>query len=85
MNWITTNIRLPEDKYMELKMQAARERTSVAQIIRDRITDKKSAKKKKKNDEDAFFQRLDKVAKKMAKENKGINLTQALIDMRYEQ
>lgn len=85
MNWITTNIRIPEDQYMELKMQAAQQRKSVAQIIRERITDRKSAKTKKKKDVTEFFRRLDKVRKQMAKENKGINLTQALIDMRYEQ
>lgn len=85
MNWITTNIRIPEDQYMELKMQAARERKSVAHIIRDRITDRKSVKTKKKKDVTTFFRRLDRLAKQITKENKGINFTQGLIDMRYEQ
>lgn len=57
----------------------------MAHIIRDRITDKKSVKTKKKKDVAAFFRRLDKLAKRTSQENKGINLTQALIDMRYEQ
>lgn len=43
MNWITTNLRLPEDLYMELKLKAARERKSVAAVIRERLTDKKSS------------------------------------------
>ena len=35
--WVTTNIRLPEDMYMKLKLQAARERTSIAALIREKI------------------------------------------------
>ena len=40
MNWITTNLRLPEDLYMDLKLKAARERKSVAAIIRDKLAGK---------------------------------------------
>lgn len=83
MNWVTTNIRLTEDQYMELKMQAARERKSVAAVIREKIAKNKSAKKKK--DTKAFFKELDRLAKRTAEENKGINLTKAVIEMRYEQ
>lgn len=41
MNWITTNLRLPEDLYMDLKLKAARERKSVASVIREKLGDKK--------------------------------------------
>jgi hypothetical protein len=37
MNWITTNIRLPENVYFALKMQAARERKSIAAVIREQL------------------------------------------------
>lgn len=83
MNWITTNIRFPEDIYMELKLEAARKRTSVARIIRDRvIKDKPQAQKRQL---EKLMQEIDKLAKKMAKQNPGINLSDKLIEMRYEQ
>lgn len=46
MNWITTNIRIPEDLYMELKMEAAHTRQSVAQVIRMRLGKGKKTEKK---------------------------------------
>lgn len=79
MNWITTNIRLPEDLYMEFKMHAARERKSVAQVIRERLSKEHN---RKAND---ILKRMDELGRKMAKQNKKLNLTKALIDMRYEQ
>lgn len=84
MNWVTTNIRIPEDQYMELKMQAAQQRKSVAAIIRGKLIGKDSAKTKKKRTK-ALLRSLDKLAKEIAKEHKGVNFTQGLIDMRYEQ
>lgn len=83
MNWITTNIRLPEDMYMELKMEAAASRKSMAEIVRERIRGKKDITNKKKTDN--MLMRLEKLAKKIAKQNKGINFTKGLIEMRYEQ
>ena len=47
MNWVTTNIRLPEDLYMELKMKAARERKSVAAVIRERLGGREPMSKEK--------------------------------------
>lgn len=79
MNWVTTNIRLPEDLYMELKMSAAKERKSVAAVIREKLTGKSSAA------ELPLLKRLHQVAGNIAKENKGINFTQGVISMRYEQ
>lgn len=83
MNWITTNIRLPEDMYMSLKMQAAQERKSVASVIREKLAIKEKRVSKKKAAK--LLRELDTVAKQIAKQNKGVNLSQALIDMRYEQ
>jgi len=86
MNWITTNIRLPEDLYMDLKMKAARQRKSVAAVIREKISEseKKSLIRSKKRAA-ILLRKLDKFRERTAKENKGINLTKALIEMRYEQ
>ncbi|MEK7577832.1 MAG: hypothetical protein AAB492_04435 [Patescibacteria group bacterium] len=79
MNWITTNIRIPEDVYMDIKMIAAQQRKSVAEIIRERLT-----KDQKQTAEDVL-ESVDKIGKKIAQKYKNINLTKALIDMRYEQ
>lgn len=37
MNYITTNIRIPEDDYLKLKAEAAKKRKSLAAIIREKI------------------------------------------------
>jgi len=83
MNWITTNIRFPEDLYMELKMEAAASRKSVAELVRERVTKKTTTIKK--TDVDKFLKRADKIAKEISRQNKGINFTKGLIEMRYEQ
>jgi hypothetical protein len=83
MNWITTNIRFPEDLYMELKMEAAASRKSVAALVRERVSVKKNMIPKKTKAE-TLLKEMDKFAKRMAKKNKGIDFTQGLIKMRYE-
>lgn len=45
MNYVVTNVRLPEDDYLKLKQEAAKRRTSLASIIREKVADKKSLKK----------------------------------------
>jgi len=82
MNWITTNIRLPENLYMDLKMKAARERKSVAAVIRAQLLTKEKNKAKKNKD---LLSKLEIFREKMARKNRGINLTQAVIDARYEE
>lgn len=82
MNWITTNIRLPEDVYMELKLEAARLRKSIAQIVRERITRKKVEKKR---NVEKMMRDLEKLAAENAGQNPGISFSDKLIEMRYEQ
>ena len=82
MNWITTNIRFPKDLYMELKVEAARRRLSVAKVVRERVAVPGVARTV---DPKKTLQQLDIVARKIAQQNPGRNLTKALIDMRYEQ
>jgi hypothetical protein len=67
---------------MELKMEAAKRRTSVAQLMRERIIKKKTSGKK---DVNKLIAEMNKFAKKIAKQNPGLDLTKALIEMRYEQ
>ena len=80
MNWITTNIRLPEDAYMELKLFAASQRKSVAAVVREKLGVGKGEIKK-----DKVWNKLDKFALEMARANPGVSLSKKLIEMRYEQ
>lgn len=82
MNWITTNLRLPEDLYMDLKMKAVRERKSLALVIREKLGSKKANVADNAN---KILERMRKLGEEIAKENKGLNLTKGLIEMRYEQ
>lgn len=82
MKWIATNIRFPEDMYMALKLEAAKERKSVAAVVRNRVASKKGFAKKSTSE---FFKRLDKIAAQNAKVMKGKSLSKLLIEMRYEQ
>lgn len=40
MDYITTNIRLPEEDYNRLKYEAAKQRKSLAAIIREKLSNK---------------------------------------------
>lgn len=82
MNWITTNIRFPEDLYMTLKAEAARRRLSVAAVIRQRLTDKK---KRSPADVARIMRSVKKLADQNARESGVVSLSDALIQMRYEQ
>lgn len=82
MNWIATNIRFPEDLYMRLKIEAARRRKSVASIVRERLTNKLEINTAGGQ---TLLEDLERFARKNAKVLKGVNLTKALIKMRYEQ
>lgn len=82
MNWITTNIRLPEDIYMEFKMQAARERKSIAEIMREKLVPKQKPSEKSTR---MLMKEFNRVAKANARVMKGKSLSKLLIEMRYEQ
>lgn len=86
MNWVTTNIRFPEDRYMELKMMAAQSRKSIAELVRngvEMIIKKKNSPKRPNVAK--LLKELNKLAKENARQNPGLDLTKALIEMRYEQ
>jgi hypothetical protein len=84
VNWIATNIRFPEDQYMELKMEAARRRKSLAALVRGQVPTMRTPQKKTLNVE-KIMRKFDRLAKENAKYMKGIILSEALIRMRYEQ
>lgn len=37
MNYVTTNIRIPEEDYLRLKLEAANKRKSLSAIVREKI------------------------------------------------
>ncbi len=80
MNWITTNLRLPEDMYKDLKMQAAKERESIDVLIQKKIqaSDLKKTQRSKK-----MLKDLEAFSKKVTAKTPGLNLTKAVIDARY--
>jgi hypothetical protein len=82
MNWITTNIRFPEDLYMALKSEAARRRVSVASVIRQRLTD---VKKRTPAEVARIMRSVKRIAEESARQNPGISFSDKLIEMRYEQ
>lgn len=82
MNWITTNIRFPEDLYMALKDEAARRRVSLASVIRQRLTD---TKKRSPAEVARIMRQVDKLAEENSRQNPGISFSDRLIEMRYEQ
>lgn len=65
-------------------MEAAKKRTSVAKLVREKISKKKRIIKKKK-DVEKIMKELDKLAKENAKYFKGIDSTKIIREMRDEQ
>lgn len=88
MNWIATNIRFPEDQYMKLKIKAAKERKSVAAVVREAATKiiefpKSQGDKNRKAEE--FIKEVEKIAKANAKYTKGFDSVKALREIRYQE
>lgn len=88
MNWVSTNIRFPEDQYRKLKIKAAKERKSLAKVVREstsQVISEQKPKKRIKNIE-KFMKDLRKLAKENSKDvPKGFSWVKALREMRYEQ
>ena len=82
MNYITTNIRFPEDMYMEIKMEAMKQKKSFAAIVREKFS--KEGRSKNTNTE-KFMESLENRARKNSKDFKGKSASDLIIEMRYEQ
>lgn len=80
MNYVTTNIRLPEENYLRLKEEAFRKRKSLAAVIREKIDAKED--KWSNTEIERFFIERDQLAKKLAKKLKGFDVVKALREMR---
>lgn len=81
-NFITTNIRIPEEDYLALKEEAARQRKSLSAIIRDKIGSK--PKIRSREEVERIMAETRSFAKRNAKKLKGFNIVKALREMRYE-
>lgn len=46
MNYVTTNIRIPEEDYLRLKEEAAKKRTSLSAVVREKIGSRKKISSK---------------------------------------
>ena len=82
MNYVTTNIRIPEEDYLRLKAEAAKKRKSFSAVMREKIgsrTKDRSAAEVKKLEAS-----LDKTARYLGKKLKGFDSVKALREMRYE-
>ena len=48
-NYIVTNIRLPEEDYLKLKEEAAKKRTSLSAVIREKVGSKRMSRQDRVN------------------------------------
>lgn len=81
MNYVTTNIRLPEEDYLRLKAEAAKKRQSLAAVIREKIGTEE--KVRSKDQVDKFMADIKTLAKENAKYTKGFDSVKALREIRY--
>lgn len=83
VNYVTTNIRLTEEQYLNLKAEAAKQRKSLSAVIRARLP---SGKKKGRNktEVEKIMQELDKLAKRNAEYTRGFDSVKALREIRYK-
>lgn len=82
MNYVTTNIRLPEESYLKLKEEAFAKRKSLAAVIREKINIKEG--KWSNTEIERLLSERDQLAKKLAKKLKGFDIVKALREMREE-
>ena len=82
MNYVTTNIRIPEDDYLRLKEEAAEKRKSLAAVIREKL--QQGEKKRSEEEVKRLLAETNKLAKKNAKYTKGVDGVKIIREMRYE-
>ena len=80
--YVTTNMRFPEDLYMALKTEALNKRMSFTSLVHQKLT---KQKKKKQTNAQAIIKSFKKLAQENKKYFSGKSLSEAVIEMRYEQ
>ncbi len=79
-NYVTTNIRIPEDDYLKLKEEAAKKRKSLSAVIREKIGSDRSLNKSP----DEIMNRIIKHASENAQYLKGVDSTEAIREIRNQ-
>ncbi|MDP3758644.1 MAG: hypothetical protein Q8Q86_02900 [Candidatus Daviesbacteria bacterium] len=82
MNFVTTNIRIPEEDYLRLKTEAAKKRRSLAAVIREKIG--ASDKMRSEAEVERLMAETMIVAKRNAKILNGWDSLKALREIRAE-
>lgn len=82
MNYVTTNIRIPEEDYLRLKAEAARKRRSLSAVVRDKIGVKDEIRSKAEVEK--LMVETRKLAERNAKFLKGWDSLKALREIRAE-
>lgn len=78
--YVTTNIRILESDYLRLKDEAARKRTSLSAIIREKIGSKKTSEKSP----DEILQLIRTHAQQNEQSLGEVNIVDTLREMRYQ-
>lgn len=79
MNYVTTNIRLPEESYLKLKEEAAKRRKSLSAVIREKLGAKNA---RSESEVEQFMNELDVMAKSLGKKLKNFDSVKAIREMR---
>ena len=80
MNYVTTNIRIPEEDYLRLKAEAAKRRKSLSAIVREKISVR--VKVASKTEVERFMARIKRHAKENAEYLKGFDGVKIIREMR---
>lgn len=80
MNYVTTNIRLPEEDYLRLKEEAVGKRKSLAAVIREKV----GSKTKQVRSVEQLMAETRRLAKKNSQKLKEVDIVKVLREMRYE-
>ena len=81
VNYVTTNIRISEEDYLRLKAEAAKLRTSLSAVVREKIKSKQ--KTRTKAEVQKIMAETEKLARENAKYTKGFDSVKALREIRY--
>lgn len=81
MNYVTTNIRIPEEDYLRLKIEAAQKRKSLSAVVREKLTSQSSHSKIQV---DSLWERRSRVSARLGRKLKDFDIVKALREMRYE-
>lgn len=82
MDYVTTNIRIPEEDYLRLKAEAAKSRRSLSAVVREKVG-KRQKPKRSKAEIEKLMRETDQLAKEIGRYTKGFDSVKALREIRY--